>query len=162
EESERVLSILNSLMDVTEAEAGMMKLQLERVDICELVREVMEVYGFVAEEKQVELSANLPSPCSASLDRNRLRQALGNLLHNATKYTPAGGRVAVSAAVEAGNVVVRVRDTGPGISSEEQPKIWTRLYRGDKSRSQRGLGLGLSLVKAIVEAHRGAVTVLSE
>ena len=84
-----------------------------------------------------------------------MRQAFANLLDNALKYTPEGGNVRLSCAVESGRVTVRVRDTGMGIPPDEQPRIWERLYRGDKSRSQRGLGLGLSLVKAIVEAHHG-------
>jgi signal transduction histidine kinase len=80
---------------------------------------------------------------------------------NALKYTPEGGNVRFSCTAESGRVTVRVGDTGIGIPPSEQPRIWERLYRGDKSRSQRGLGLGLSLVKAIVEAHRGEVSVQS-
>ena len=95
------------------------------------------------------------------MDANRLRPVFANLLDNAIKYTPEGGRVAISARVEDGRALVVFRDNGMGIPHEEQEKIWTRLYRGDKSRSQRGLGLGLSLVKAIVEAHQGRVTVQS-
>jgi signal transduction histidine kinase len=91
-----------------------------------------------------------------------MRQAFANLLDNALKYTPEGGTVRLSCAVEAGRVTVRVRDTGMGIPSNEQSRIWERLYRGDKSRSQRGLGLGLSLVKAIVEAHHAEVSVQSQ
>ena len=91
-----------------------------------------------------------------------MRQAIGNLLDNAVKYTPPGGAVAVTVRSEPAGVVVRVRDNGPGIPEAEQAKIWTRLYRGDKSRSQRGLGLGLSLVKAVVEAHQGEVSVASQ
>jgi len=91
-----------------------------------------------------------------------MRQAIANLLDNALKYTPEGGNVRLSCAVESGRVIVRVGDTGMGIPPDEQPRIWERLYRGDKSRSQRGLGLGLSLVKAIVEAHRGEVSVRSQ
>ena len=91
-----------------------------------------------------------------------MRQAFANLLDNALKYTPAGGRVIITTRNEPGQVVVLFFDTGIGIPMEELPKIWTRLYRGDKSRSQRGLGLGLSLVKAIIEAHHGKVTVQSK
>jgi signal transduction histidine kinase len=90
-----------------------------------------------------------------------MRQVFGNLLDNALKYTPEGGRVTITAHSENGHAVVRFRDTGLGISPEEQDKIWARLYRSDKSRSQRGLGLGLSLVKAFVEAHQGTVAVTS-
>jgi signal transduction histidine kinase len=95
------------------------------------------------------------------VDRNRIRQVFANLLDNAIKYTPANGSVTVSAQDGPDRAEVHFRDTGIGIPAAEQDKIWTRLYRGDKSRSERGLGLGLSLVKAIVEAHHGEVSVTS-
>src|SRR5262249_47343499 len=81
---------------------------------------------------------------------------------NAIKYTPTDGRVTIQAFQSEGEAVVVVSDTGVGITQEESSKIWQRLYRGDRSRSQRGLGLGLSLVKAIVQAHQGQVEVSSE
>ena len=161
EESERVLSMLNTLMDITEAEAGMMKLQREPADLCQLAREVVELYEYVAEEKKVAVRTELPAPCEAPVDRIRMRQVFANLLDNAIKYTPAGGSVTISVRDESGQAIARFRDTGIGIPVEEQDKIWSRLYRGDKSRSQRGLGLGLSLVKAVVEAHGGKATVIS-
>ena len=162
EESERVLNMLNTLTDITEAEAGMMKLQREPTDLCQLAREVVELYQYVAEEKKLAIRTALGGPCEASVDRTRMRQVFANLLDNAIKYTPAAGTVTVSVRDEPGRVVALFRDTGIGIPAEEQDKIWLRLYRGDKSRSQRGLGLGLSLVKAVVEAHDGKVTVSSQ
>jgi len=90
-------------------------------------------------------------------DRTRMLQVLANLLDNAIKYTPQGGRVEIGGAQVQGRVVLTVTDTGIGIPQEDLPKIWDRLFRGDRSRSQRGLGLGLSLVAAIVKAHRGMV-----
>ncbi|HTY87585.1 MAG TPA: ATP-binding protein [Candidatus Acidoferrum sp.] len=162
EESERVLAMLNTLMDITEAEAGMMQLQRAPVDLCQLVREVVELYQYVAEERKVALHLDLPAACEAHADRNRIRQIFANLLDNAIKYTPAGGRVEISVREEPAWAVAVFRDTGMGIPADEQEKIWARLYRGDKSRSQRGLGLGLSLVKAVVEAHGGNVTVSSQ
>lgn len=161
EESERLLAMLNTLMDISAAEAGTMKLQPQPVDLCDLVREVVELYQYVAEEKKVTVQVELPSPVLASVDRIRMRQVFANLLDNAVKYTPANGSVTISAHSEGEFVKVIFRDTGIGIPSEEQEKIWARLYRGDKSRSQHGLGLGLSLVKAVVEAHQGNVTVVS-
>lgn len=162
EESERVLSMLNTLMDITEAEAGMMKLQREPVDLCQLTREVVELYEYVADDRKVTVQTELATPCEALVDRTRVRQVFANLLDNALKYTPAGGRATISVRNEAGDAVAVFRDTGVGIPAEEQDKIWSRLYRGDKSRSQRGLGLGLSLVKAVVEAHGGKATVASK
>ncbi len=162
--------MLDTLMDITEAETGMMKLQREPVDLCQLAREVVELYEYVAEEKKITVSldlpqppaTDLPSPVTVSVDRTRMRQVFANLLDNAIKYTPAGGKVTISVRAEPEQAVARFRDTGIGIPLEEQDKIWSRLYRGDKSRSQRGLGLGLSLVKAVVEAHAGKVTVSSQ
>jgi len=162
EESDRVLTILQTLMDVSEAEAGAMKLSRSQVNIASLWAEVTELYAYVAEEKKITVTTNFSTPCEASLDPIRMRQVFANLLDNAIKYTPDGGKVLVSARHENPNVIISVRDTGMGIPAGEQEKIWDRLYRGDKSRSQRGLGLGLSLVRAIVRAHQGEVRVISE
>ena len=161
EESDRVLTMLTALMDITEAEAGVMKLRLEKTSIASLLTNVVELYEVVAEEKRITVTTGLNGPCDAVVDATRMRQVFANLLDNALKYTPEGGKVSLACAVESGGVIVRVRDSGVGIPPDEQPRIWERLYRGDKSRSQRGLGLGLSLVKAIVEAHRGTVLVQS-
>jgi signal transduction histidine kinase len=161
EESERVLNMLNTLMDITEAESGTMKLRRERVDLCRLLREVAELYEYVADERKIAIRTELPAACEAEVDPNRIRQVFANLLDNAVKYTPPNGTITISAQDEADHATVHFRDTGVGIPAEEQDKIWARLYRGDKSRSERGLGLGLSLVKAVVEAHQGQVGVTS-
>jgi signal transduction histidine kinase len=150
-------------MDVTEAETGVMRLDRQPTDLVQLLVEVAELYAEVAAEKNLTVAVDRAAACPAWVDPARLRQVFANLLDNALKYTPADGRVVLSAALESDETaVVTFRDTGIGIPTEEQPKIWTRLYRGDKSRSQRGLGLGLSLVKAIVEAHGGSVSVRSQ
>jgi signal transduction histidine kinase len=162
EESERVLQMLNTLMDITEAESGTMKLRRETVDICQLIREVVELYEYVADERKITVHTELPTTCTATVDRNRIRQVFANLLDNAIKYTPANGSVTILVHDEPERAVVHFRDTGIGIPAGEQDKIWARLYRGDKSRSERGLGLGLSLVKAVVEAHQGDVSVTSK
>jgi signal transduction histidine kinase len=162
EESERVLSMLETLMDIAEAEAGTMRLERQPFDLCQLIREVTDMYQYVAEEKKIAINADLPNNCEASVDPDRMRQAFGNLLDNAIKYTDEGGKVTISAARSNGEATVLFRDTGMGIPEAEQGKIWDRLYRGDKSRSQRGLGLGLSVVRAVVQAHHGTVTVKSK
>lgn len=162
EESDRVLSMLNTLMDIAEAEAGTMRLRREPTDLCRIVREVIELYEYVAEEKGVAIEARLPSGCLAWVDAARTRQVFGNLIDNAIKYTPKGGRVTVTASERDNEASVTFTDTGIGVPPEEHSKIWDRLYRGDKSRSQRGLGLGLCLVRAVVEAHKGRVSLVSE
>jgi len=162
EESERVITMLNTLMDISEVETGAMKLNLCRVDVTELARQLTEFYAEVAEDQGLVISLAAEGLCETVADENRLRQAVGNLLDNAVKYTPAGGRVEVRVSKAAGQVVLSVRDSGIGIPAEDLSRVWERLYRGDKSRSQRGLGLGLSLVRAIAQAHAGDCRVKSE
>jgi signal transduction histidine kinase len=161
EESDRVLTMLNTLMDITEAEHGMMHLHRERTSVSNLMEDVLEIYRLLAEEKRIEIKTDLADPCYADVDPNRVQQALANLIDNAVKYTPEGGSITVACEQADQSIKVSVEDNGIGIPPEEQPRIWDRLYRGDKSRGQRGLGLGLSLVKAVVQAHGGQVTVRS-
>jgi signal transduction histidine kinase len=162
EEADRVLTMLTTLMDITEAESGVMHLKREPTSIAALLDNVIDVYQLIAEEKRLVIVADLDPACTAAVDPVRMRQVFANLLDNALKYTSDGGTVTVMCRVDESRVVVQFSDTGIGISADEQPRIWARLYRGDKSRTQRGLGLGLSLVKAIVEAHHGTVSVRSE
>jgi|UniRef100_A0A7C3V6V0 heavy metal sensor kinase len=161
EEAQRIATLINTLMDIAEAETGTMRLKLGEVNLASLLGEVKDLYRYVADEKQITLSASYPPELLVTGDAARLRQALANLVDNAVKYTPTGGRIEVSAAVAGPWRTVTVQDNGPGISPEDLPKIWDRLYRGDKSRSQPGLGLGLSLVKAIIQAHGGRVEAAS-
>jgi signal transduction histidine kinase len=180
EESDRVLVMLNTLMDISEAESGTMQLQREPVALGDVVRRVLDLYRDVADAKGVTLAAMTPPDVVVIGDRTRLEQVAANLVDNAVKYTPAGGRVDVEIRTATGPHVgietsthleredrpryaeMIVRDTGPGIPATEVPRIFDRLFRGDTSRTERGLGLGLSLVKAVVEAHGGTVAVESE
>lgn len=155
EETDRVLTILNTLLDVAEAEAGVMNLSMEEIDPRRLLDEAAELYECVAEEKRIRVEKDYPEPCLCRADPARLRQVFANLLDNALKYTPEGGWVRMRARPEPGRVLVEFADNGIGIPPDEQRRVWERLYRADKSRSQRGLGLGLSLVRAIVHAHGG-------
>jgi signal transduction histidine kinase len=161
EETERIQTMLNTLMDISEAETGVMRLARQRVRLAGLIDDLCDLYGYVASERGVSLEASVPPELEVDADVNRLRQVIANLLDNAVKYTPRGGRVTIEASRTATQALVRVRDTGAGIPPSELPHIWERLYRGDRSRSTPGLGLGLSLVRAIVEAHGGEVSVSS-
>jgi signal transduction histidine kinase len=162
EESDRLVAMLNTLMDISEAETGTMKLVRERLDVAQLFQETVELYADLAEEKHQTLTASSTPGLSLDADHNRLRQVMANLVDNAVKYTPAGGTIALDGRAEDDNVVIEARDTGIGIPAEDLPRVWERLYRGDASRSERGLGLGLSLVRAIVQAHGGRVAVRSD
>ncbi|GFK93358.1 Alkaline phosphatase synthesis sensor protein PhoR [Fundidesulfovibrio magnetotacticus] len=162
EENERIRATLTTLMDISEAETGAMRLDIARVDLAGLLEECAELYEDVAQENAVELALDLEGDLHALADAGRVRQVLANLLDNALKYSDVGGRVTVHGRREQGLVLVTVRDRGVGIAPEDMPRIFERLYRGDKSRSRRGLGLGLSLVRAVLAAHGGAIAVESE
>ena len=161
EEADRVNATLNALIDISEAETGTMRLEPEALDLQTVAGEAIALYADEAEEKGIALDVSIPVGISLTADRTRLRQVLANLIENAVKYTDSGGRVEISAESDGRFVRVRVRDTGIGISERDAPFVWDRLYRADASRSVRGLGLGLSLVKAIVEAHGGRVHLTS-
>jgi signal transduction histidine kinase len=178
EEAERVAAILDALMDLAEAETGAMRLQRDQVDLASVIRDAAELYEAVAEDKGLTLTVDVGAEgLPITGDRARLTQVVANLVDNAVKYTPAPGQVMVTGRI-AGPKLIRgdasegrtaeegveviVADTGPGVAATDLPRIWERLYRGDQSRSQRGLGIGLSLVRAIVEAHGGRVTAESE
>jgi signal transduction histidine kinase len=162
EESERILSMLNTLMDISEAETGVVQLKREPVSLRDLLGEAVELYDDVADEKDVTVALEPGEEITIAAAPDRMRQVFANLLDNAIKYTPQGGQVRVIAVRDGDTAVVSVTDTGAGIAPEHLPRIWDRLYRADPSRSERGLGLGLSLVKAYVEAHGGTVAATSE
>ncbi len=162
EESELILRMLNTLMDISEAETGTITLETKTVNVSSLIKQVMDIYQYVAEEKNVQTGYGCPEDLCVSVDPDRMLQVLANLLDNAIKFTPSGGRIDLNAQPSEHHVVFTIQDTGCGIPPEDLPKIWDRLYRGDQSRSQKGLGLGLSLVKAIVQAHDGRIHVSSE
>ncbi|MGO9557152.1 MAG: ATP-binding protein [Syntrophobacteraceae bacterium] len=157
EESERILTMINTLMDISEAETGVMRLNVEEVNVSALLHDVADLYTYVAEDGGVSVLVECPDGISLWGDTNRMRAVLANLLDNAIKYTPRGGNVDLKADCSGEEVVIIVKDDGEGIPHDEIPRIWERLYRVDKSRSRRGLGLGLSLVKAIVHAHGGYI-----
>ena len=161
EESEQVQTIITTLMEVAQAETGSMQLHLEHADLSKLMSDAVELYAHVAEEKNVAVATRLGDGCLATVDPTRVRQVFANLLDNAIKYTPSGGRIVISVGHDDGEIAVNMSDSGVGIDEAELPRIWERLYRADKSRGEPGLGLGLNLVKAIVEAHHGRVEVTS-
>jgi len=162
EESDRVLTMLNTLMDISEAETGTLALNLETMSVQSLFDDTIELYRNIAEDREIRIEAIAPSDLSLTADRSRMRQVLANMLDNALKYTARGGRVALTAYAAKAQIVIVVEDTGTGIAPTDLPRIWDRLYRGDLGRTRRGLGLGLSLVRAIVHAHHGRVDVSSE
>lgn len=162
EESDRILSLLTTLMDVSEAETGMLRITPHETDLTALIETIVEMYRFVAEEKEVAITADIEKGLVANVDPHRMSQALANILDNAVKFTPEGKTVRMAACRRGTAIRIDIRDAGPGIPPEDLPRIWDRLFRGDRSRSEKGLGLGLSLVKGIVAAHHGEIHVESK
>jgi len=161
EEADRVNATLNALIDVSEAETGTMRLTAEPLDLKTVIDEAVSLYADEADEKTIALDVKVPEGLALTGDRTRLRQVFANLIENAVKYTNGGGRVEISATADDGWIRAAVHDNGIGISAADAPLVWDRLYRADASRAARGLGLGLSLVKAIVGAHGGRVELAS-
>ena len=162
EECQAILTMLNTVMDVSEAETGVMRLEKRSVDISALIEDIAELYRYAAEEKGITVETSLPKELSVLLDVNRMRQVFANLLDNAIKYTAAEGTITINVSQGENEVVIGISDSGIGIPDGEIQYIWDRLYRGDRSRSEPGLGLGLSLVRAIVRAHDGTVDARSQ
>ena len=158
-ETDRLLHVIESLLDLSAAEGGALKLNRDRIDLRTVVERSADLYKEVAEERKIAVLLELPVEVEVDADAVRLGQAVNNLLDNALKYTPEGGKVVLAAAMDSKGAILTVVDNGPGVPEGEREAIFRRLYRGDASRSQRGLGLGLSLVKAIVESHHGTVSV---
>lgn len=154
-----LLRVADTLLIISETEAGIAHTLANDVSVDDLVRPVGETYDALAESQNVSLILPSPSGRLVRGDPVKLQLALSNLMDNAIKYTHDGGFVSVNTAEVAGWVEIRVCDSGPGISEEDLPHVFERFYRGDKSRTAPGAGLGLCLARAIARAHGGDVSI---
>jgi len=162
EECDRLLDMINTMLMISKTESGVDKLSREEINLTGLVREACELFEPTAEDKRVTLSCDVPPKSQIVGDNRMIQRMLSNLLDNAIKYTPSGGKVSVWVSENDGKeVVVTIKDTGIGISPNDLPRIFDRFYRCDQSRSNPGIGLGLSLARAIARAHGGDITVTS-
>ncbi len=165
EESDRILGMLNAMMDISEAESGVMRLKRRPVDLARLASEVAEVYSLLADESQMRIRVETDDELLVYADPARMRQVIGNLYDNAVKYGRPGSDVVVTGRVFGGHddeVELCVTNQGRPIPAADIHRIWNRLYRGEGAGDRRdGLGLGLALVRAIVQAHLGRVEVSS-
>jgi signal transduction histidine kinase len=165
EESNRLLKMLNTLMDISEAETGVMELEWSEFKIKDMIGPVVEVYEYVAEDKGLCIQVDVDKDFNIRADFNRMSQVLANLLDNAIKYSQEhSAPIIVQARHDNQKVIISVTDFGKGIAQSELHRIWDRLYRvvDDHKDSRKGLGLGLAQVKAIVQAHNGWVEVSSQ
>lgn len=153
EECDNLIDMINTMLDITETEAGVAEFQIEKLDLNKLILEAYELFRPIADEKNIKLNKNLSEKMFLQGDRDKLQRMITNLLENAIKYTPADGTVTISIDRKEGQVGIIFEDTGIGIPESDLPYIFDRFYRCDKSRSQAGIGLGLSLVKAFTESE---------
>lgn len=162
EESDNVLQMLNTMMDVAEIESGAIKLNKSPVNLNLLLNKIIELYEIVAEDQSIRVLKDFSSQVTIQADITRLKQVFANLLDNAIKYSHQNSTIWVIINDRGNWVEVSIQDQGIGIAEEEKIRIFNRLYRSDSSRSKHGLGLGLSLVKGIIEAHTGTISVDSD
>ena len=162
EECDRLLEMINTMLDISEAEAGAGKLSISKVDISKIVQNACELFQPIAENKGIIISCKAPEIFNVHGDKQRLQRLVANLLDNALKYTQSEGNVKVLVDGDKENVSISISDNGIGISGDDLEHIFKRFYRCDRSRSKSGIGLGLSLAQAIAQAHGGKITVSSK
>jgi heavy metal sensor kinase len=164
EECDRLLDMINTMLVISKTEAGVTKLDARELNIGAVVRDACDLFRSSAEHKNLNLVCNVSGKFTISGDKRLIQRMIANLLDNAIKYTPVGGSVEVTVNDTTKNdaVSVKIKDSGIGISPEDIPRIFERFYRCDPSRSEAGIGLGLSFARAVARAHGGDISVLSE
>jgi signal transduction histidine kinase len=156
---DEVLAEFKMMTDITEVESGLQNLKKEKIDLYTICQDIVDLYEIVAEQKEIKIIFKADIGYFVSVDKKKLRQSVANLMDNAIKYSPNNTVIKLSLSRRNNYVLVSIKDQGIGILESELPLIWKRLYRGEKGRSEKGIGLGLSLVKSIIEAHHGEVSV---
>lgn len=163
EECALLEGLVNQLLLLAETESDRLRITGERVDMSAVAAKAIGMFESVAETNGLTLSASLQPELTVEGNAHHLRQVVNNLIDNALKFTPAGGKVTVRLRAERGDAVFSVADNGPGIPPEDMPHIFDRFFRGDRSHSHEGgrtgTGLGLSICQAVVQAHGGRIAV---
>jgi signal transduction histidine kinase len=159
EESDRLLATFNALLRIARIESGAYRSAFRTIDLAEIARDAFDLYQPAAEEKQITLACHCDDTEPLFGDRELLAQAIVNLLDNSIKYVPVGGHVELAIRSESDHVRLTIADSGPGIAEDEITNVERRFVRLDQARSESGNGLGLTLVRAVVEQHRGRMIV---
>jgi signal transduction histidine kinase len=153
---DRLIGVFNALLRLSEIDSGLRRAGFAGVDLAEIADELAELYAPTAEQRGLTLEAEAAPDLLVRGDPFLLAQAVGNLLDNAVKYTPAGGTIRLTVTPEGDDgVEICVADNGPGIPADELGRVTERFYRGDSARGKGGVGLGLSLVEAVARLHGG-------
>jgi signal transduction histidine kinase len=162
EEAARLGHLVDDLRILSLADAGELKISLQRIELAELLREVAALYQYQAERKNIKLEVEIAASLSSvEVDPGRMTQVLTNILNNALRHTPEGGRILISAKEIDTQIELAVEDSGPGLDAEDLPRIFDRFFRTDSSRqreSSGGSGLGLTIARSIVQAHGGQIS----
>jgi len=163
EECDYLLEMINTMLDISETEAGAGELDFQIMDMADMVRDICDLFEPLLEKKGLKLTIDVPQTLPLTADIKKIQRLMANLLDNAVKYTHAPGTISVSLFKDVkGDIVLSVSDNGIGIAETDLPHIFERFYRCDRSRSKTGSGLGLCLVKAIVKSHGGDINVFSQ
>lgn len=160
-QSEKLRFLIEALMKMARLENGIIRCVLEKASLRELLVQVVGDFYKKAQEKKLDVKLDCPEESPAFFDRKWLREAIGNILDNAIKYTPCGGQVQIRVIPYEMFSEIRISDTGIGIEEEEIPKIFGRFYRGREVSSEEGFGVGLYLARELVTAQRGYIKVES-
>ncbi len=162
EESDRLLDMINTMLMISKTEAGEGDFTFESINLTDIIREACDLFAPLAEDKNIAFSNEIEDHLFVDADIRMFQRAFSNLLDNAIKYTPKGGKVSITGHRENKTVVIRVSDTGIGIPPEFHEKIFERFYRIDSARTSSGTGLGLSLARTIIRRHKGEIRVIGD
>jgi two-component system sensor histidine kinase ResE len=163
-ETERLNFLVNDLLTLARLDAGTIVMEKSPVDMNQLIRNILEKFQFQIDLAEIKVENKLTDPLVIPMDAERISQVMNNLIDNAIKFSPRGGSIQVSSFLDGNNGIVAITDSGPGISKEDQKRIFERFFQTDTSRKGgqgRGVGLGLAIARQIVAAHQGAITVKS-
>lgn len=162
EQCDHLLAMTNTMLEISQAEAGLTELRLQSADLVSMVADIVDLFEPAAEDRSVSIRLQAPQELTISCDVQKLQRVFANLIDNAVKYTPAGGSIDILIEEGGHRAFITIEDTGVGISGTDLPHVFERFFRGERSRSAAGSGLGLSFVKVFVNAHGGTITVKSE
>ncbi len=162
--SNSMLTLVNDILDMAVMESGNLRLQVRRQSLSRLIRERVKVNAIPAKEKRISLEQHLSRLPNLAFDRNRISQVLDNLIGNAIKFSPEQARIAVSLSRRNGTAIVSVHDQGMGIAREDQAQLFSggAGLRNEPTGGEKSTGIGLTIVRKIIEEHKGTLTVESE